>query len=164
MPNAITQQLESHIQAFVTEISALVRTAALDSVHAALGATATPMKRGPGRPKSFSPKAAKGGTKSMPARPTRGGRRVKRSSEDVDAMAQKILAYVKANDGKRMDEIAKAMNTSVKNLTLPALKLLEAKAVKRSGQRRGTKYHVGSGGAASPKPESAKTAKRAKKT
>jgi hypothetical protein len=33
----------------------------------------------------------------------------------------------------------------VKDFTLPAQKLLAAKAVKTSGRRRGTKYHVGTG-------------------
>ncbi len=60
-------------------------------------------------------------------------------------MADKMLAYVKANDGKRLDEIAKALGTDTASLTRPSQMLLESKAVKRSGQRRGTKYHLGSG-------------------
>ena len=95
----------------------------------------------------------------MAARPGRAGKRAKRSTADVDATAQKLLTYVKANDGKRMDEIATALGTTVKDLTLPAQRLLAAKAVKTSGRRRGTKYHVGGGAA----PKAAAPAKRAKK-
>ena len=51
---------------------------------------------------------------------------------------------MKANDGKRLDEIAKALGTDTASLKRASQVLLASKAVKRSGQRRGTKYHVGS--------------------
>ena len=171
MPTPITQQIESRVQSFVTEITTLVRTAAIDSVGAALGASSTPAKRGPGRPKGYSPKAAKAKAASapasakIPARPTRGGRRLRRSSEDVEAISAKFLAFVKGNDGKRLEEISKGLGINTADLKLPAQKLLAAKSVKTSGQKRGTKYHVAGGGtakvakAAAPK----KAAKQAKK-
>jgi hypothetical protein len=164
MPN-VKAQLDSHIQAFVTEISGLVRVAALEAVRDALGGGSTPAKRGPGRPKGYSPKAAKAKAAKIPARPTRGGRRVKRSSEEVDAMAQKFLAFVKANDGKRLEEISKGLGIDSHDLKLPASKLLAAKAVKTTGQKRGTKYHAGGGGgaakAAAPAPKNGRRGKKA---
>ena len=94
-----------------------------------------------------------------PARRAKGERR---SSEDVDATAAQLLAYIKANDGKRIEEIAKGMNMYTADLKLPAQKLLAAKAVKTTGQKRGTKYYAGGKGAAA-KGKSAASKKPAKK-
>jgi len=161
MPTTATQQIESSIQSFVSEISGLVRVAALEAVRDALGGGASPARRG--RPVGSGRKP---GRPAKAATPARRGRPARRSAEDVDAAAQKMLAYVKANDGKRLDEIAKALGTSSDELKKPAQVLLEAKSVKRSGQRRGTKYHVAGGGSA-PKAAAAgapaKAGKRAKK-
>ena len=137
--------IDSTIQTFVAEITSLVSSAALEAVQAALGGDA-PGRRGPGRPKGSGKRRGPGRPpKAMVARPTRGGPRVRRWGADVAATAQKMLAYVKANDGKRLDEIAKALGTSTADLTNPSHLLLASKAVKRSGQRRGTKYHLAGG-------------------
>jgi len=161
MPNNVNTQIESSIQSFVSEISSLVREAALEAVRDALGDGGSPARRGPGRPRGAGRRGPGRPPKAMAARPGRGGKRVKRSTADVDATAQKLLTYVKANDGKRMDEIATALGTTVKSLTLPAQKLLAAKAVRTGRRRRGTKYHVGCG--AMPKAAAPAKAKRAKK-
>ncbi len=156
MPNS-NQHIESAVQSFVTETSNLVRVAALEAVEAALGG-ASPARRGPGRPKGSRNKP-----QAMPARAARGGIRARRSAEAVDATAAKFLAYVKANDGKRLEEIAKALRIPRKNLKLPAQKLLAAKAVKTTGAKRGTKYHVGAG-AESTAAAPAKGRRRASKS
>lgn len=119
-----------------------------DSLRPRRGASPGPVRRGRGRPKGSGKK-----TSATPAR---------RSAGDVDATAQKMLAYVKANDGKRLDEIAKALGTDTASLKKASLMLLASKAVKRSGHRRGTKYHVG-GGAAKADAAPARGEKRAKK-
>jgi hypothetical protein len=152
MPTTITSQLDSTIQSFVAEISSLVRIAALEAVQAALGGGASPARRGPGRPRGRGarrgpgrPKGSRNKPKAMPARAARGGKRVRRSAEAVDATAAKFLAFVKANDGKRLEEISKGLKIPTSALKLPAQKLLAAKAVKTTGQKRGTKYHKGPG-------------------
>jgi hypothetical protein len=157
MPNS-DQQLNSTIQSFVTEISNLVRVAALEAVEAALGGGGSPARRGPGRPRGGGarrgpgrPKSSRNKPKAMPARAARGGKRVRRSAEAVDATASKFLAFVKANDGKRLEEISKGLRIPTSALKLPAQKLLAAKAVRTTGQMRGTKYHVGSGAAKAAK-------------
>jgi len=161
MPTDINSQINSRIQSFVAELSALVRAAALDSVQAALGGSPAPAKRGPGRPKGGGIRRGPGRPKGSGAKPAAAGkpkRRAKgarRSSENVDATAAKFLAFVKANDGKRLEEIGKALGIDTADLKLPAQKLLAAKAVRTTGQKRGTKYHVAGG--------AAKAAKRAKK-
>jgi hypothetical protein len=161
----LSQQINSSIQSFVAELSALVRTAALESVQSALGGggggSVGSARRGPGRPKGSGARRGPGRPKGSgaaksaaapSAKPARRAKGERRSSADVDATAAKLLAYIKANDGKRIDEIAKVMNVHTSDLKLPAQKLLAAKSVKTSGQKRGTKYHAGGKGTASKKP------------
>jgi len=141
MPSPIFIKIESNVQAFVTELAALVRAAALDSVQAALGGS--PARRGPGRPKGSGAKPAAAG------KPKRRAKGARRSSENVDATAAKFLAFVKANDGKRLEEISKGLGIDTADLKLPAKNLLAAKAVRTTGAKRGTKYHVAGGGSGS---------------
>jgi hypothetical protein len=165
MPSTLNSQINSSIQSFVAELTELVRSAALESVQSALGGggggSVSGVRRGPGRPKGSGVRRGPGRPKgssaansaAVPApKPARRAKGERRSSEDVDATAAKLLAYIKANDGKRIDEIAKAMSVHTSDLKLPAQKLLAAKSVKTSGQKRGTKYHAGGKGTASKKP------------
>src|SRR5688572_27269456 len=145
-----TKQLDvsirSHIDQFLVSISSLVRQAAVESVREALGATngnvSGPARRGPGRPRKvgLAPKAAKS------------GRRAKRSSADVEAVGAKVLSYVKANPGSRLEEIGRGLKVDTGGLKLPVQGLLAARSVRTEGQKRGTKYFAGgSGGESGPK-------------
>jgi hypothetical protein len=112
------------------------------------------LRRGPGRPRNAASAAA--------PKAARGGKRAKRSSEDVQAMADSFLAYVTSNEGQRLEEIAKGMSVSSKELKLPVITLLQARAVRTEGQKRGTKYFSG-GGSGGDAGSSRKRGKRAKK-
>jgi hypothetical protein len=143
MSNNINQQIEARVQAFVQELSELVKIAALEAVVGALGGK--PMSTGGkgrrGRPPGSKNKKASGAPKSAAAgkqRRTRG----KRTSEEVDAMAARIHEHVKKNPGQGVEAISKAFRVKSKELALPIIKLLEAKKLKTTGQRRGTKYHA----------------------
>ena len=136
MANNIQQQIEACVQAFVREVSELVRSSAMDAVAGALGgSTGGGGAKHRGRPagsKNKAPAAAKSG----------GGKRGKRTSEQVDAMALRIYEHVKKNPGSNVEGMAKAFNLKSKDLTLPITKLMATKKLKTTGQRRGTKYHV----------------------
>ena len=125
-------ELRSKIDAFLDEISSLVKQTALDSVHAALGNGVTAVRRGPGRPRVTMTSAPAGA----------GG---KRTSEQVVATAERIAAYVKSNPGARLEQIASGLGTSSKELKLPVIKLLSAKTLTKKGQKRGTMYFAGGG-------------------
>lgn len=114
----------------------MLKQAALESVRSALGDSAAPTRRGPGRPPS---KAKVGRPKS------RGG---KRTSEQVDQMAARVLTYVKSNPGEGLEAIGKHLGIATKELKLPVIKLLGTRQLKKSGQKRGTKYFAGKGGSA----------------
>ncbi len=164
MPQTIDSALRARVDAFVADLSEQIREAALEAVREALGGAAPARRRGPGRPR----KKAKKATRRKPGRPRkkatkRVGRkratkraskkRMRRSPEDLDKTAARILAYVKTHPGKGVTAIAKSLRKSSKDLKRPVQMLLAAKKLRTEGQRRGTTYFAGAGGAK-------KTAKR----
>jgi len=124
------RQIRKTIEAFVEELSALVRAAAVQSVTEAFGAGGGGggAKRGRGAPLISLP--SKGRSKGQ-----------KRAPEALAEISDRLLAAVKSGPGQRMEEIAKGLGTSTKELTLPARKLLAEKKIKTKGERRATKYY-----------------------
>ncbi len=139
MANNIHQLVEARVQAFVQEVSALVRAAALEAVAGALGGqTVSSARRGrpPGSKNKSAPAAG------VAAAPKAGKKRAKRTTEQVDAMAERILEHVKKNPGSSVEGMSKFFKVKSKELTLPINKLMDAKKMKTTGQKRGTKYHA----------------------
>jgi len=145
MPNAVDSLIKDRISSFVQELDQLVRKSTLEALSSILANGAAPARRGhpagsgrgPGRPKG----SGRGGS--------RGG--------NVDEAAAKVAAHVQANDGQGIGAIASAVGIPLPLAKKAAIQLLASGALKKSGQKRGTVYHVGSG-----KPARAKRAKRAK--
>jgi hypothetical protein len=125
-------EIRTRIDSFLGEITALVRQSALEAVQGVLGGgfVVAPARRAPGRPRKNTAAAAA----------PRAARSGKRSSEDVLAMADSLLAYVKKNEGQRLEQIAAGLATSTKELQLPVQKLFAAKSIKTKGAKRGTTY------------------------
>ncbi len=155
MQSAIDSRLNDRIQAFVTDISEIVREAAVDAVQEALtgetGPRAATRGRRPGRKKRKAVKRVSRKSK---------GKRVRRSAAELEALSTKFLAHVKANPGQRLEEIGAALGIPTSELKRPVALLLEAKKVRTTGQRRGTKYFAGS---AKAKPTRTKPTARKKK-
>lgn len=126
---SMQSEIRDLVESFATELEALVRRAALEQLHSALGGSVANGRktRGAGRKASA---------------PRRAGRRGKRSTGQVDAFAAKILEFVKKNPGLRGEQLSAAMKTDTKNLRLPMLKLIGDKKVKTKGQRRGMMYYA----------------------
>jgi len=148
-------QLKARIDSFVQELDLLVRQSVLETLQAVLGtgggAVLAPKKRG--RP---------AGSGKGPGRP-----RGRRPADLGDAL-QKVVAYVQANDGQGISAIAAGTGIDLKVAKKAALQLLATKALKKSGERRGTVYHLGSGQApkaaeATPETAPAKKAKRGRR-
>jgi hypothetical protein len=66
----------------------------------------------------------------------------RRTPQAVARHASRLLAYIKANPGKRAEEIAAATGLRTQLLSLPLKKLVADKKVKTSGVARGTTYSV----------------------
>ena len=144
MPNAIESQIKNRIAEFVTELDQLVRKSTLEALHGVLANGSSPARRG--RP---------AGSGRGPGRPKGSGR----ASGNVDEAAAKIEAHVRSNDGQGISAIAGATGIALPVAKKAAIQLLAAGTLKKSGQKRGTVYHVGSGRA----PRAAKAGKRGRK-
>ena len=152
--------IKVRVDAFVDELSALVRRAALEAVEQALGskggttAAAAPARK-PGRPRKVvaaapapaaEEKKAPGRPRGRPAKAATAAaaakRRAgeKRSPQLLAQVTEQVHNHVKSNAGQGVEQIAKALGTSTKELTLPIRKLLSDKKITSKGQKRATRY------------------------
>jgi DNA-binding NtrC family response regulator len=150
-------EIKVRVEAFVDELSALVRRAALEAVEQALGtkggaaAAAAAPARKPGRPRKTAAPAPAAEEKKAPGRPRgrpakaaaaapkrRAGE--KRSPQLLAQVTEQVYNHVKSNPNQGVEQIAKALGTSTKELTLPIRKLLSDKKITSKGQKRATRY------------------------
>jgi hypothetical protein len=68
------------------------------------------------------------------------GRGAKRSSEELDKLAERFQTFVKENPGLRIEQINKQLGTTTKDLALPIRKLISEGAIKTKGEKRSTTY------------------------
>ena len=126
MPASIDQQIRARIEHFVSELDALVRQAAVESVSQALGRSSNHGERA---------------TRAAPA--VRGRLRQKgekRSSNELATLTSRLREYIAKHPGQGIEQIGKAIGTRTKELALPVKKLLADKAIRTRGQKRATKY------------------------
>jgi hypothetical protein len=123
MPNQIENQIKERIQSFVTELERLVRKSALEALRGFLNGTAAPARRG-----------------RRPGRPPAG----RRGSLNVERAGDTILAHVRANDGQGVGQISAATGVPLKTAKKVIGRLVSSGQLKKTGQKRGTKYHIGS--------------------
>lgn len=136
MPKAqIDAAIAERVSSFVDDLTDLIRQAAVESVQEALGkggAGARGATRAPGRPRQAPARAASKG----------GGKRVRRSAQDLEKAGNQILKYLGKHPGTGVSELAVELGWTSKDLKRPIDLLLADKAVKKKGQRRGTKYYA----------------------
>jgi hypothetical protein len=157
MSNAETN-IKAKVDAFVNDLSDLIRQSALEAVAEALKkggeVAAPPAARRPGRPAKVveAPVAAKPAGK--PGRPAKAAsasaasaaaaakRRAgeKRSPVLLAQVTDQVGNHIKSNPGQGVEQIAKALSTTTKELTLPIRKLLADKKITSKGQKRATRY------------------------
>ncbi len=157
MPNNSENRIRELTDSFVAELSVVIHEAALEAVRGALEGTAAPVRR-------RGPRA--GSKRKKAASRSRGGKRLRRSTGDVEAMAASILSYVKSNPGCSATDLAAELGVTTKDVRLPLVKLLEEKKLRTEGQARGTKYFAGAkrGRPAGKKKAGRKKAARKKTT
>ena len=148
--NQTDSRIENLVQQFAQELQVLIRQSTLEALQGALGGVGgVAMPRRRGRPA--------GGARR--GRPAGAGRRGRRPSAEVEAAGSKIVSHVRSHDGEGVIEIAKGTGIPLKVVKKAALRLLGSGELKKSGIRRGTVYHVGSGRA----PAVSKAVKRSKR-
>lgn len=113
------------LEEFATKIRAAALEEAFESMKAAMGQGGAPARRGPGRPRGGAQRRAKGG---------------KRDPKALEALVSKLHSAIKSKPGQRVEEIARSLGTSTKELMLPMRKLRAAKKVQMKGTRRAARY------------------------
>ncbi len=154
--NNAEHTIKLRVDAFVNDLSDLIRQSALEAVSDALKkggvAPAAPVARRPGRPAKVveAPVAAKPAAKvgrpakaassasSAAAAKRRAGE--KRSPVLLAQVTDQVGNHIKSNPGQGVEQIAKALSTTTKELTLPIRKLLGDKKITSKGQKRATRY------------------------
>jgi hypothetical protein len=145
-------EIRSLVDSFVSEISARVREAALESLRQAIEGGSAPVRRR-GRPAGRpAARAAAPATAAAASEPGRRGR--KPSAASVKATAD-LQAFVPSNPGLRLEEIGAALGQDTQGLKGPAARLVRDGILRTEGARRGTRYYPGSG-----KPAKAKRGRK----
>ena len=158
MSNA-ENNIKARVDAFVNDLSDLIRQSALEAVGEALkkggavAAPAAPAARRPGRPAKVveAPVAAKpaakvgrpakaAGTSASAAAAAKRRAGEKRSPVLLAQVTDQVGNHIKTNPGQGVEQIAKALSTTTKELTLPIRKLLGDKKITSKGQKRATRY------------------------
>ena len=131
----MSDKLDALFQKFVSEARQILIEEAMASFTALAqgggGEIPTPFRNKPG------PKPKSAPTKAAPK-----AKWAKRTPEELEALTKSLVAHVRKNPGQRSEQIAEALKTTTKDLSLPLKALVEAKQFKTSGVRRGMTYSV----------------------
>src|SRR5262249_11537752 len=103
----MSDPVETLVENFVRDIRAQIRSQVLAEVNAALQAVIV----GPSGP---ARRGAAAGRKTIT-----GGRRARRSPQQVAAAMKRVLDYVKSHPGQRAEQLASALGTSTADLVRP---------------------------------------------
>lgn len=126
----IDQQITERVDAFVADLTDLIRQSAVEAVRETLEGGAAPRR------------AASGPRAARPARAQRSGKRIRRSPEELAKLSKAITKYLGSNPGSGVEQIAEGTGIPSAELKRPIALLLEEKSIKKKGQRRGTKYSL----------------------
>jgi hypothetical protein len=144
-------ELQRRVDAFVHDLEVLIRKAAIDAVASALGGggARTGGGRAGGGQSGAAPAiqagtakatGAKRGRPAKAAGTAKAGKRVRRSLEQIDALAAKILQHVTQNPNQRAEAIKQALKIPAKEWALPVQKLISEGKLATKGERRATTY------------------------
>jgi hypothetical protein len=142
-------EIRALVDTFVEELTQHIRTAAVESVQAALlygGAPARTVAPSSG-PKH---NGQRGATKAAP-KPARSGktakgrRRARRSPEQIEAAKALIVSHVRSNPGTAMGEMSATLGEDPTVIRAQLNELLKSGALRKEGERRGTRYFAGTG-------------------
>ena len=71
------------------------------------------------------------------------GRGAKRTSDELDRLAEQFHAFFTKHPGLRIEQINKQLGTTTKDLALPIRKLIADGTITTKGQKRSTTYFAG---------------------
>lgn len=166
---SINDEIRAQTEAFVNDLTVLVRRAALEAVQAALGnaPTVAPVKAAPAKAAAPAKKAApapvaakkaavpapakKPAVKPAPSAkvaasakkpvPVKRPLGAKRPPAELAALVERLHAWIVANPGQGVELIGKALQTPTSDLSLPLKKLIAGNRIRFEGVKRATKYY-----------------------
>lgn len=125
----IDSKIRGLVEAFADDLAGLIRESAMDTVRDALGGVPSG-RRGGGAARVS---AAGAGRRALP-------KGAKRPPDEIVKLTARLLEYVKGHKGERIEQIAKGMGVSTRELNLPVKKLISQKSIRTRGQKRATQY------------------------
>jgi hypothetical protein len=158
MKNKISELAEE----FSEGVLAAIRGASLEELLGEGGGSSAPARRGrppgPAKIKADKPEGSS-------------GRLARRSPEQIEATIQSIVgALKKAPDGLGSEQLQQLLSIEKREIASPLIQALEAKVLRKEGNKRATRYFIAVGGSSSkkvtksPKKAAAKMGKTSKKT
>lgn len=130
--NDINRQIEQRVHQFVSELTTLVRQAAVDAVASALGSA--PARAGAGRPAAAAPTAKKSAVRGTPT--TRG----KRTAAQIALAVSSVHSYMKAHPNTRSEDIRNALRMPRPVMRDALDRLIAANRIKMKGVKRAATY------------------------
>jgi len=127
----IDDKIRGMLESFANDLAGLIRESAMQTVRDALGG---------------EPSGRRGGAKrgaraaASPAAGRRLAKGAKRPPDEIVKLTSRLMEYVKSHKGERIEQIAKGMGVSTRELNLPVKKLISGKSIKTRGQKRATQY------------------------
>ncbi len=138
MTFGLTDEIQRLVDAFVAEVTTLAKNAALAQLTNVLDA---PAANGNGSRSAVAVAVS-------PAEPVNGNARVpelrarRREPQVIQRTMARLLTYVKANPGKRAEDIRTAFNVPFAVIGLPLRKLVQEGFVKMKGDKRWARYYA----------------------
>ena len=132
---SLKNRIESMAEAFADELLRALRGASLDELLAASDARSVTSPRG-------AKTAAANGTPATTTRRPRAGRRVPRRSptQIANVITSVIGALKNTKGGMTSEELQKALSIDKKVLVRPIAEALAEKTLRKTGQKRATRY------------------------
>jgi hypothetical protein len=125
-------QIDALVSSFVTSLRKAIAEEAAAAFATVAGGGASSVRIGGAR------RGRKPGSSKAAAAPRRKGG--KRTPEVIEAQTKALLGAIKKTPGSSIEQLSAALKIPTKELALPVLKLWDEKAIKTTGQKRGTKY------------------------
>ncbi|QDU66142.1 hypothetical protein [Engelhardtia mirabilis] len=150
----IKSEISDRLNAVIDELYDLIAAAASDAVQEVLGtAGSSSSSRGTVKRSTKKRSAKKGASKKRSTKKRsakksaskkrgtkKSGRRVRRSTADVEAVSSAIAAQLRQTPGVSVSELAASMGADSVDLKRPIALMLDAGKIRKTGAKRGTKY------------------------
>jgi hypothetical protein len=146
--------IQSSLQALAnTFVQGVLKTLSTASLHELSALTSAPDGRR-GRLPALALEVPRKGGRALTAGPagkpakgrSPGGRRIRRSSDDVVQLAEKVAEFVRDAGGDvAVSDIAKALDVDTADITRPVAIALQAGKITKRGEKRLTRYFPGDG-------------------